>query len=111
MHILETYKHIQNAANALVRPIGTYRYSMFARGEARGPIFLFDPNGAEIGHVYFYVDNGIQQLPPSSRDAGDIVSLHYWYSDFTTVIDMLRNEKDCLLVWIDGVNSRISTGI
>ncbi len=111
MHITEQYKHIQSATNASVRVIGSYRYSMFARGEARGPLFLFDPNGAIIGRVYFYVDNGVQQLPPSTLETGDIVNLHYWYPEFTTVIDMLRNEKNLLLIWIDGINSRISTGI
>jgi hypothetical protein len=97
--------------DSLVRPISTYRYALFAERESKGPIFVYGQEKELIGQIYFHPDTADCEIPKSTMDKDKVVDLHYRDSKFTDVIDLLRYEDEKLLIWIDGMNSRISTGI
>jgi len=102
----------QSSSNgSLVRPISTYRYALFPERESKGPIFVYGQEKELIGQIYFHPDTPDYEIPKSTMNSNNVVDLHYRDSKFPDVIDLLRYEEEKLLIWIDGLNSRISTGI
>jgi hypothetical protein len=95
-------------APPFAKEISSYRYSIFGRPGDNKVIFLYDSSGDRVGRLYFY--KKIEIFPPSSLENGEIV-INYLDSDFSSVISFLRNEKEKSIIWIDGGNSRLSTGI
>lgn len=110
-----TQEHLRGgraSANcSLVRPISAYRYALFAERESKGPIFVYGQEKELIGQIYFHPDTTDYEIPKSTMNTDNVVDLHYRDSKFPDIIDLLRYENEKLLIWIDGMNSRISTGI
>jgi hypothetical protein len=100
-----------NIQSGFVKPIGQYTYSLFARDEHAGPIFLYDTGGVQIGRIYFFTRTPSQTtLPPPSIGQDGTVELVYWVAAFTGIICMLGSESYKALVWTGDDNSRISIG-
>lgn len=100
-----------SADGSLVRSISAYRYALFGERDSKGPIFIYGQEKELIGQIYFHPDTDGGKIPESTMGSGNIVDLHYRDSKFPDVIDLLRYESDKFLIWVDGTNSRISTGI
>lgn len=94
---------------AIIKEIGSYKFSLFGRLDSRGPIVLYDTAGERIAHIFFQREGSALPDPQVLPDG--IVYLNFYYADFPLVIDLLRNEKDRILVFVDKNNCRISTGI
>ncbi|WP_254990592.1 hypothetical protein [Cyanobium sp. N5-Cardenillas] len=93
------------------KPIGSYRYALFAKDNHIGPIFLFDAGGKLIGRVSFLARTPSQgALPLSTIGQDEVVSLYYWTTAFADLICMLRNESYKALIRTGDDNSRVSTG-
>jgi hypothetical protein len=110
-----TQEHLQtgraSADGSLVRAISAYRYALFAERDSKGPIFIYGQEKELIGQIYFHPDAEGEKIPESTMGSGSVVDLHFRDSKFPDVIDLLRYESDKFLIWVDGTNSRISTGI
>jgi hypothetical protein len=108
---MEESQSVLQTLGGFTKPIGSYRYALFARDEYIGPILLFDTGGQQIGYIYFLTETPSQKtLPPPGIGSDGIVSLYYWIKAFRDVISMLRNEEYKALTWTGDDNSRISTG-
>ncbi len=73
-------------------------HGVLPSGALTGYIQLYGANNTNIGTACFARD--VQSMPPPEKRPSGWVFLSYYDSQFADVVDMLRNEKPCYLVWI-----------
>lgn len=108
--IVTTLSGKQQGGNdmAQIIEIRKYLYYLFSSREDATPVlFLYDANNNHVAYVYFR--GGSEPLPEASQYASGKYALYYRRSVLPELIDMLRNEKPIYLIWVDGINTRIST--
>ena len=92
-----------------VLEISHYNYYVFSSrdGDAKAVMLLYGSTGGQIGYVYFRDD--AQTMADAEKLSDGKITLSYRYRDLPVLIDMLRNEKPVYLIYVDGINSRISS--
>lgn len=89
--------------------IAKYTYHFLAsRDEEEATIYLYDDAGTLVGRVAVVPDN--LPMPPAER-RGRRHKLYYRRETFRDLVDMLRHEGPVYLVWRDGANAALGTGL
>lgn len=91
--------------------IKQYLYYVFSSrdGSAKTVMFVYGSSGAQLGYVHFRSGDEALPLPEASKLPDGKIILYYRYADLPVLVDMLRNEEPVYLIYVDGINSRIST--
>jgi hypothetical protein len=90
-------------------PIEGYRYCIFSSVKSSGTNAIIDliHGNRRLARLHFTNE---YSLDKASRSKSGEYELHFAYEDFDRVIDLLRNEGPCYLLWRGPEETRISSG-
>ena len=90
----------------ILKEVNTYTLDIYSGGSNekeyayRAMIGLYESDGEVIGGLYFHRD--ASSLPGSDlQDPSGYVWCHFLWSDYLSIIDMLRNESPVFLRYVD----------
>jgi len=93
-----------------LKEITTYRYYFFSSrnqpSHARAVIQFWGDDGY-LGAAIFYDDDFT--LPPATLGSSGVIGQNYHMSEFSPILDMLRNEKPVYIEFNGELNSRLTT--